>query len=404
MKPRPFVLSGYVLGLLVFSVWLNYLDRGNLSVAAPVLAPEFGLDGKKMGILLSAFFWTYAGCQPFAGYLVDRLNVYRLYAGALVLWSMAIVGMGMAGSFASLLVFRMLLGVGESVAYPAYGRLLAQGVAEERRGWANALVDAATKAGPALGTLIGGLAIHRFGWRPFFIVVGAASLLWLVPWLRAEPRGVGASDLHGPSVSPRVLLRLRSVWATFAGLFFFNYTYFFLATWLPSYLVNERHYSMSAMAYFGALPFAATTIASLVAGRTSDVLIRRGHDVGRTRRRFVMVGLVIATAGLPLAALTRAEGPAMTILAAAFAGIGIFTSNMWAITQTLAGPRAAGTWTGLQNAAGNLGGALSPIVTGIIVDRTGSFVTAFLIASASLVGTMVCYGVLLGKIEQVRLE
>src|SRR5262245_14224219 len=135
--PARQAMSGWLLGLLVFSVWLNYLDRGNLGVAAPVLAPELGLDGKRMGLLLSAFFWTYAGLQPLAGWIADRVNVYRLYAAGLAVWSLAVVGMGFSGGLVSLLLWRLLLGAGESVAYPAYARLFAEGVPEERRGWAN---------------------------------------------------------------------------------------------------------------------------------------------------------------------------------------------------------------------------------------------------------------------------
>jgi MFS family permease len=391
-------LSRPVLALLVLSVWLNYLDRGNLSVAAPVLGPALGIDERRMGVLLSAFFWTYVACQPIAGLLVDRLNVYRLYAAALALWSVAIVAMGFSGGFASLLAFRLLLGAGESAAYPSYARLLAQGVPEHRRGWANALVDAATKAGPALGTLIGGLMIAPFGWRPFFVVVGAASLLWLAPWLAATAHAPLGRATARASVPVRALLRERAVWTTFAGLFFINYAYFFLATWLPSYLVRERHFSMTAMAYVGALPFAATTVASLVAGRVSDARIRAGRDPGRTRRRIVVAGLLVAAAGLPAAALARDEAVALSVLTVAFAGIGVFTSNLWAITQTMAGPRAAGAWTGLQNAFGNVGGALAPLVTGFIVARTGSFVAAFVLAGVALLGAAACYGLVLGPI------
>jgi MFS family permease len=384
--------------LLCISVWINYIDRGNLGVAAPVLQPELGLGPTELGVLLSAFFWTYSLLQPVAGWLVDRYDAHRLYAASFALWSLAVAAGGLVHGFTALLITRLALGVGESLAYPAYSRILTTSFAEHQRGFANALIDIGTKGGPALGMLLGGWMIASYGWRAFFLVMGLGSLVWLIPWWRARPV---KPVLHAKRQAFTGLLKRRPVWVTCAGLFCFNYAYYFLLTWLPSYLVNERNFSLKAMAIYGALPYAATAVASLTAGWATDRAIRNGRSVDRTRKPAAVSGLVVAALLLPAAALAPLT-PAMICLVIAFAAIGVFTSNAWAITQTLAGKEAAGTWTGIQNAVGNMGGVAAPILTGWSVAQSGSFVTAFLVSSAMLALSALCYGLLIGKLEPIN--
>ena len=179
--------------LLGAAVFLNYVDRGAIAIAAPVLKPELGLSATEFGIAVSAFFWVYAPVQLVAGWLCDRLSVYRLLAGGIVLWAVSTMLMGFAGGFASLLVLRIMLGVGESIAFPGCSKIIARHVPAERRGIANAAVAAGIALGPAVGTLAGGLIVASFGWRAMFVVFGLATLLWLVPWLQAVR---GAADLR----------------------------------------------------------------------------------------------------------------------------------------------------------------------------------------------------------------
>ena len=387
--------------LLCVSVWINYIDRGNLGVAAPVLQPELHLGPTEMGVLLSAFFWTYSLLQPAAGWLVDRYDAHRLYAASFALWSIAVASGGLVHGFVGLLLARLALGIGESLAYPAYSRILTVEFAEHQRGFANALIDIGTKGGPALGMLLGGWMIASFGWRAFFMVLGFGSLLWLIPWWRARPERTVLVKKRSAGFSG--LLKHRQVWVTCAGLFGFNYAYYFLLTWLPSYLVNERHFSLKAMGFYGALPFAVTAAASLTAGWATDRAIFGGRSVDGVRRPVAVTGLVIAALLLPAAAMLPVA-PAMVCLVIAFAAIGLFTSNAWAITQAMAGPETAGTWTGFQNAVGNMGGVVAPVLTGWSVAQTGSFLTAFLVSSAMLAFSAICYGIVLGKIERIDWE
>jgi MFS family permease len=194
-------------------------------------------------VLLSAFFWTYSLMQPVAGWLVDRFDVYRVYAVGFAVWSVAVAAGGLTHSFWALLATRLALGVGESVAYPSYSRILTSAVPEGKRGFANAMIDTGTKAGPALGTFAGGLLVQSIGWRQFFFALGAISLLWIVPWMRAIPKA-GARHERTAAPPASAVLRRPEAWVTFGGLFCFNYAFYFLLTWLPTYLVRERQFSM----------------------------------------------------------------------------------------------------------------------------------------------------------------
>ena len=174
--------------LLVLSVAINYIDRGNLSVAAPLLKTELAISNAQLGVILSSFFWTYALFQLVSGWLVDRYNANWVLAAGFVAWSVATAATGLIGGFTSLLMLRLLVGIGESVAYPAYSKIFAVYYAEGQRGMANSLIDVGCKLGPALGTLTGGLFMAKYGWRPFFFLLGMGALLWLPFWLRWMPR------------------------------------------------------------------------------------------------------------------------------------------------------------------------------------------------------------------------
>jgi MFS family permease len=316
-------------------------------------------------------------------------------------WSFATLATGAVSGFVGLCLMRLLLGIGESVAYPSYSKILMLTLAEHQRGLANAIIDAGTKVGPALGTLIGGLLIARFGWRVLFIGVGAASLVWIVPWLRWAPKIHVRQTAATAAPGFLEIMSRRSAWATFFGLFCYNYAWYFLLTWLPSYLVMERKFTMRMMAVYGALPFAATAVSAVFCGWLSDRQIARGGSVNKVRKTFVVAGVLVTAAALPLATV-NSHLVSMISLVTGFAGMGLFTSNSWAVSQTIAGVEASGKWTGLQNGVGNLAGVTAPVITGWIVGRLGSFHVAFVVASAMLVATALLYAFMLGRIEPVR--
>jgi len=390
-----------VLILLGVSVFINYVDRGNLSIAAPMLKDELGISASQLGFLLSAFFWTYACMQLVSGWLVDRLNVNWVIAGGFFLWSAATAGTGVVGAFTTLFLLRLALGLGESVAYPSYSKIIALHIPEEHRGLANSLISAGLVLGPGFGILLGGTLMARFGWRPFFIALGLLSLLWLIPWIQCMPEAGGPTHTDKAGL-PSLLefLRLRSAWGTCIGLFCNNYVNYVLITWLPFYLVRGRQFSMHAMAEIGGAAYLLGAAFSTVAGWLSDRWIMAGESPTHVRKIFTGGGLAFAGISLGLAAVS---GPLLYVILL-FLGVMFFgasASNLWAITQTLAGPQAAGRWTGFQNFVGNLAGIVAPAVTGLVLDRTGQFYWAFAILTAvALVGALSWF-FLVGPLEQV---
>jgi MFS family permease len=394
-----------LLALLVVSVCINYVDRGTLSVAQGYVTRELHIGTTQLGSIFAAFFWTYAAFQLLAGYAVDRWRVKWVYAVGYLVWSFAMLATGLVTSAASLVAVRLLLGAGESVAYPAYSRMLAGDFREEQRGRANALIDAGSKLGPALGVLIGGLAMERFGWRAFFVATGALSLLWLIPWAASDSRAIGSSERTAASGFPtcptfREILRERSAWGTFIGLICSNYAWYFMVFWLPPYFENERHLSHHDLAVLGSGPYWGVAAVSLLGGWFSDRLIARGLSANKVRKTAVASGLLLATLMLP-AMLVRNNGVSIAFLTIACASFGLFTSNCWAISQTLAGPHAAGKWTGIQNALGNLPGMLGLWFTGWVIEFTGHYRAAFVIACCFLVIGAFSFLVVVRRVEPI---
>ena len=390
-----------LLALLVFSICINYIDRGSLSVGQAAITRELHIPPARLGLIFSAFFWTYASFQMISGWLVDRLPVNRVLAAAYLLWSLSMGLTGLAAGIGSLLVFRLLLGMGESAAYPAYSRILAASFREDQRGVANSLIDAGSKAGPAIGVLVGGLAMERFGWRWFFLGMGGLSLLWLIPWMLFAP----ATDRTEPgprAAAPTIgrILRERSAWGTFIGLICANYAWYFMVFWLPPYFENERHLSHHDMSVLGSAPFWGVAITSICSGWISDRLIARGLSPNRVRKSFLGAGLLLSTLMLP-AMLIRDNIASLCLLTLACASYGLYSSNVWAVTQTLAGPYAAGKWTGIQNALGNLPGMFGLWFTGWVIQETGRYFMAFVIACLFLVVAALSFTLVVRRVEPV---
>lgn len=368
-----------IIGLLAFAVLINYVDRGILSVAADPLSRELGLGPAKIGVLLSAFFWTYAVCQIASGWLLERLAVRWAYAGGYLLWSLATAATGLAPGFNFMFGARLILGAGESISYPATSKVLATGFPERHRGFANSLVDAGAKSGAALGVLVGGWLVAWLGWRGMFAAVGFASLLWLIPWIFVT-KGLPAAarsatpDSIGPSSFD--ILRRREAWGTIIGLFACNYAGYFMITWMPLYLARERHYTVQELAIYGSLPFWCTAVSSMSFGWLSDRLVSMGFPSSTVRRTFAVAGLWLTTLLVP-AGMVESPRLSFALVVAACIFYGMFTSHIWLTAQTLAGPLAAARWTGLQNAFGNLAGVVAPMLTGWLVQETGTFASAF---------------------------
>jgi MFS family permease len=393
-----------VVALLALAALINYIDRGNLSIAASLLKDELGLSASQLGILLSSFFWTYSLFQPVSGWLADRFDAKWVMAIGFFLWSGATAATGSLHAFGALLAARLILGMGESVAYPCYARTLVRHVPEVGRGFANALIAAGVGCGPALGTFFGGTLMARYGWRPFFIVLGLLSMAWLIPWFAWVPRaGTASSHVKKGGAWFRNLVMQRSMWGTCGGLFGANYVLYFEITWLPYYLVRERHFSIGEMAKISGVGYLCYSAGAVVFGWISDRWIAAGGTPTLVRKTFASVGA--GSAGLLLLGCALA-GPtaAVILLLLAFAAGGMCGSNIWAITQTLAGPKMAGRWTGVQNFLGNLAGVIAPAVTGFVIDYTGRFLVAFVIMAVVAMLAAVSYIFVIGPVKEIAWE
>jgi ACS family D-galactonate transporter-like MFS transporter len=392
-----------IVGLLVASVFVNYIDRANLSIAAPVLQWQLKLSSLQIGSLLSAFFWTYAFLQLFgvAGWIVDRFPVGRVFAWGYISWCAATIATGFTSGFIALYAVRLLLGMGESVTYPCYSRIFAE-LPEHHRGRANAFIDAGTKVGPGIGTFVGGFLLIHFGWRMMFIVLGAGALVWLLPWIRLMPHSRWEITASAEPLPPTTeLLRVPSAWGTFLGQFCGNYFYYFLLTWLPIYFVRERNLSLGAMTRLTSALFLGIACATLTAGWIADHLIGRGISTAQVRRTFAVGGLLVASSIVPFAFIDNLTG-SVVLLTVACLGHGAYAANHWAIGQTLAGPTMAGRWSSIQNGVANLAGIVAPSVAGIILHTRGSLRLAFsLVGAVSLAGALIWY-FMVPRVEPVK--
>jgi MFS family permease len=387
--------------LLALSVFINYIDRGNLSIAAPLLKNELSISASELGILLSAFFWSYTAMLFLCGWFVDRFDASRVLAVGYLIWSLSTAATGLVHGFAMLLLVRLFLGMGESVAFPCYSKILARHLPEHNRGFANGAIIAGMKLGPAAGTLGAGLLMVSYGWRPVFLGIGLVSLAWLPAWIRWMPRHETLTHLAG--ASPRIIdiLRQRPFWATAAGAFCVAYPLYFTITWLPFYLVHERHLSLQDMVKIAALFYTVDAAAALATGCVADFWIRRGLAAGGVRKTAMALGWTTAAMGFLGCTLAGPHSYLAWLMVAAV-GMGTGNANFWTFTQTLAGPRAVGRWAGLQNGFGNLAGVIGPVLTGFTVDWTGHFQVAIgITAAVCLVGALI-WLFLVGEFREVR--
>ncbi|HEX4740068.1 MAG TPA: MFS transporter [Caulobacteraceae bacterium] len=389
-----------VVGLLALAVFINYVDRGNVATAAPLIKDALHLSASQVGVLIAAFFWTYTPCQLLAGWLIERIDAYRTLALGLGIWSLATALTGLAGGFTALIALRLALGLGESAAFPASSTLLARHLPQDRLGVANGMIGLGLSLGPAFGTFAGGLLMARVGWRNVFLVFGIVSLFWLVPWLLRTRHLSRASAASPPGRGPSYLslLKRRDAWGAYVGHFSANYATYFVLSWMPLYLVKARGYSVSAMAEIGGLIYLAYAASNTFAGWMTDARIRGGASPNSVRKTAAAACHITIAVGLVVGALPDPRVSVAGLFVAAI-GMGFNSAGIFAIGQTLAGPWAAPKWIGAQNLAGNVAGMVGPVITGWLVDRTGDFTWAFVLSAVIALAGAVGWAGLIRKVE-----
>lgn len=378
--------------LMHIGMFFCYVHRSALSVAAPFMMEQLGLSTAVMGVMLSAFFWPYSLLQTPSGWAVDRFGVKRSYAWGYALWSVAATATGLARGMMTLMLLRGVVGVGQSVIFPAHGRAIANWFSERERGLATGIANAGSRLGQSAVNGIGPMLIVALGWQLFFVVTGALPLVWLLPWLLFMRKHESAEVISENSTRPSflasfALLKQRSVLGMCLGYVCYNYCWILLYTWLPGYLKLERGFTTKEMAFFSSVPYLMAFFVALSTGALSDWFVRRGKNEPLVRKLFMMTGMAGASLIVPAGMVTD-KMTAVYLLSAAVCSLSISGIAAWALLQSVCERQIVGTVGGLQNFFGNLGGIVAPALSGFIAKATGSFALAM-----GLTGVLLTLGI-----------
>ncbi|GAB3373927.1 MFS transporter [Azotobacter armeniacus] len=414
----------FMLSLLFVATIINYVDRTNLSIAAPFMSKELGLDKVQMGLIFSAFAWTYALALVPGGFIADRFGSRLTYGVSLIAWSTATVCQGLASGFASLIGLRMAVGAMEAPAFPANSRAVTVWFPARERGLASGIYVCGQYLGTALFTGVLLWLATSYDWRYVFYSTGLVGILYGLVWLYLyrDPlscKKVSKEELQyiesgGGLVKSsqertrfewrqvRELLRYRQVWAICIGKFASTSALYFFLTWFPTYLMEERQMSTIKVGIFAVLPFVGATVGILLAGFISDLLIRRGHSLSFARKLPLVVGSAL---GMSIVSVNFTDSNAIciAILTCAFFAQGI-ASMSWAAVSEVAPKELIGLTGGITSLAANIGGVVTPLIIGMIVESTHSFAYAFwFIGGVALMGTL-SYSLLLGRLHRIELK
>ncbi|HXT40274.1 MAG TPA: MFS transporter [Candidatus Angelobacter sp.] len=394
-----------IVGLLFTASLINYFDRATISFALPLISKELHLGPEIKGVLLSAFFWSYALMQIPMGIFADRMNLRWLYAGAFALWSLAQASMGFATGLAALIAFRVVLGVGEAIYLPGGSKIVSLLFRPSERGLPCGLFDFGTRTGLFIEALLIPKMLEDYGWQATFILVGFAALLWLVPWLLVAPRNlrdsrIARGDLAArPGVldSFRTLLRSRNLLGVCLGFFCFDYYWYFLVNWLPDYLVTVRHLPLRTTGIMAALPFLVFGVSEPIGGWIADRLVRAGWSETIARKSVVTVSFLTGLCLIPAARANTPEGAIALIVDGCL--VGLANGNLLVILQSCAPRTDIGIWTGVFNFVGNIAGILSPIITGFLIQQTGSYTSAFVLAALLIAIGPLAFWFIVGELK-----
>ncbi len=382
-----------LLALIFAGILISYVDRGNLSIAADSIMHDFKLPPASMGVLLSAFFWTYALFQIPAGLIVDKLGIRVVYACGFLLWSLASAGMALSRGPGDILSLRLVLGLAESVGPLASLAFIRQNFKGPEQGLPVSIYIAGQTIGPACGALLGSTLLVDFGWRAMFAFTGLGALLWVPVWAYFAPR---RQTERSPTPKPsgiilwpwRSILTSPSFWALSASVFFFSYYWYFVLTWMPAYLTIARGYSTIGMGRILSVPLFAMAIVNVLAAFLADRLVTLRGSVFGVRLFFLSLGLVGAGAILLLNVLPG-RSPVLPVLTVSICCFGIASSSFWAIAQYTSPSVMVGRAIGYLNTLSQIGGVSAPLITGWSLGPQKDFRLAILLAGLSPVVSVI---------------
>ena len=399
----------YIAVLLFLNLFINFMHRINLSVAAPAIARDLRWDAGKMGLLFSSYQWTYCLFLLVWGSMSDRIGTRWINVISVTIWSTAGMLTGVAATFGSMLATRLALGAGEAASFPSSGKVVRQWFPASERGLATAIFNAGTFAGPAFSAPLVAWLLTKQGWRMSFMITGSLGFVWVVLWLMAfrvpaecswlpeEERNYIAAqtDSHTNPPPKGTLLRLvsrRTMWGLFLTQGCCAYTMLLFLFWLPSYLVQSRHMSVVRASWFTSFPYMVAALLGLLVGKLSDHLLSR-EAIRQGKRRTLLIVFVLLSGTVLLTNVVSNEYVLLVLISISLACISSALSLNIALTSDLVwNPAMVGTAIGFLILGGNIFGSLVPIATGYIVKWTGSFDLAFYLAGFLLfVAALICF-------------
>jgi MFS family permease len=407
--------------LLGLGVLVNYFDRVNLSVSQDALHATFGISTVTFGYLLSAYSWTYAAFQLPCGLILDRFGVKLVGRISTFIWSVASFAAAISTGLGDFLGARLLLGVGEAPTFPANSKAIGYWFPANERSLATAIFDSAAKLSSAIGVPVLGVLMVRFGWRWSFAATGIISLLYFIFFyvfyrnpsedrsLTPEERdfilqgGAQREDqVRAAKGAPLFyLLRQRKVWGLVLGFASYNYTFYLLLTWLPSYLSSAHHIDLLHSAMYTSLPWFFATFADIfVGGWLVDKLVQSGRD-GSVVRQVILIGGTALGLGVFGAGYAHSTLGALLWISLSIGGLSAASPVGWSIPSLIAPRESVGTLGGILNFGSQLSAIAAPIATGYVVHITHSFFWAFGGAAAFLAVGVAGYIFLLGRIEAI---
>ncbi len=411
-----------ILGLCFLGTSINYVDRANLSVAAPFISREFGLGPEELGLILGAFFWTYAIFQLPAGWFIDKLGPRIMYSFAVIWWSVFTGLSAIATGFGSLFGYRLGLGVGESAAYPSNAKVVSRWFPLRERAFATSVYDSGARVGSAVAIPLVAFIIAGLGWRASFVITGLMGFVWVVVWFlfyrdpRAH-RGTSAEEIAyiesgrdrpqeqpqagtaAASVSWLGLFGYRTIWGMMLGFFCLNFVIYFFITWFPTYLIQARHFSLLSFGIYGEIPALVAIVGGWAGGLYSDRLLRRGATLTKARK-VCLVGGMLFSSVIALAVVVPSVWLAMLLLSVCYASLTFAAASVWSLPADVAPTDGhVASIGGIQNFASNLAGVGSPFFLGAMKAITGSFALPLIITGGVALLGAISYGLIVGRIE-----
>lgn len=394
--------------MLLFALVISSIDRVNMSSAAPYWIKHHIMTPTQTGLLQSIFGWSITFFLLFVGPLIDRFHPRRILPFGMVLWFVATFITGLTTKLPVLAFARGLLGLGESTLLPSAPKLIVENIRDADRSKAVSIYFAGNKLGPAIGIPLAAAILVAYGWHAVFYVTSVLSLIWIALWFLIYrtnksilPERASRSVANGPRVPWGQLFKRRNTWALILGQFGYLYVLYVFLSWLPSYLVLQRHISIGHSGSLGSLPFVISIVTTLLGGILADSWVKKTGRKTLARKAIIGCGLLLSTVFIIIAAFAQNTVPAVIFLCLTMASIGLVTGSVNSLPMDLAEPQAVSSLSSLQNFGGNLGASFAPLITGLMYTSTHSFKAPLILTGiVALVFGCGSYVFLLGRVEK----